>query len=137
MNVQYLNKNPILYFYLKYSCKFSRLNTSDRRASCFIKYCDALIISSSNQSFTECNTFLCHFVSTMPQQLSQTLFCVEAVSAIAVSFDSHFMLIPCSVAFSLLVQVCPCRMAHWCARETSCLAFACFLAVTSISAFTI
>ena len=51
------------------------------------------------------DVFLCHFVSTIPQQLSQTLLCEEDVEP--ASILSQSMSTSCVVAFSLLVQVCP------------------------------
>ena len=73
--------------------------------SFFIKYCDALIMSSSIQLLQDSKMSLCHFVSTIPQQLSQTLLCEEDVEPASISSQS--MSTSCVVAFSLLVQVCP------------------------------
>ena len=105
INDQYLNKTSFLYFHLKFNFKLSRLKTLQVGSSFFIKYCDALIMSSSIQLLQDSKMSLCHFVSTIPQQLSQTLLCEEDVEP--ASILSQSMSTSCVVAFSLLVQVCP------------------------------
>ena len=88
---------------------------------------------SSIQLLQDSKMSLCHFVSTIPQQLSETLLCEEDVEPASIS--SQFMSTSCVVAFSLLVQVCPAGWQSDVQEKPAVLHL--HVLLTSISAFTI
>ena len=134
INVQHLNETSFLYFHLKSNCKLSRLKTSTGRVLLLyqILWCinNVIIYPAITRQQDVFMPFCEYNPTAVKPNIALWRGCRTSINFVAINVN----LMCCCF---LVVSAGMPRMAKWCAREASSFAFACSLAMTSISAFTI